>query len=221
VASLRRFHNKSSAIMVATQSLEDELKQWGFTAPMHRLTRGAEIDIFYPAKTEADKTAFQDLEKPVALYVGRVAIEKNLEAFLQMDWGGSKVIIGDGPSLNDLKAKYPRVVFAGKKTGADLGAHYRSADIFVFPSKTDTFGMVLVEAMASGLPVAAYNVSGPKDIITESFLGVLTDDDLADAADKCLPIAAQKDRRHQYANDHYTWDVAGAQFIEILKMSRQ
>jgi hypothetical protein len=143
-------------MLIATQSLENELKAWGFETPMHRLTRGVHLDIFRPGEPEL----FHDLPRPIALFVGRVAIEKNLEAFLGMHWEGSKVVVGDGPDLPELRKKYPDAHFTGKKEGHDLGAHYRSADIFVFPSRTDTFGMVLIEALGAGLPVAAYNVTG-------------------------------------------------------------
>jgi glycosyltransferase involved in cell wall biosynthesis len=204
---MRDFHAPSKAMMVATASLEDDLKNWNFTAPMHRLTRGVDFDRFRPDT----KTLFNDIKRPIALYVGRVAVEKNLEAFLQMDWHGSKVIVGDGPSLESLKAKYPNAVFTGTKTGDDLAAHYRSADVFVFPSKTDTFGMVLVEAMASGLPIAAYNVTGPKDIITHRDLGCLHED-LATAAREALQYGSA-DERHTHARLHYSWAIPAQQFL--------
>lgn len=204
---IRNFHAPSTCILIATQSLEDELRSWGFTAPMHRFTRGVKLEQFHPG----EKTAYTGNKAPIALYVGRVAIEKNIEAFLDMDWAGTKVIVGDGPSLQDLKNKYPESLFVGSQTGADLAAYYRSADIFVFPSKTDTFGIVILEALASGLPIAAYNVTGPKDIITEDFLGTLTDDDLSAAAKDALnKPSAQK--RAEYVTQYYTWDNAATQF---------
>lgn len=213
IKSLRTFHSESAALMIATQSLEDELKSWGFETPMHRLSRGAKLDIFRPGAPEL----FQNLKRPIALFVGRVAIEKNLEDFLGMKWSGSKVIVGDGPDLPELQRKYPDTHFVGKKTGEELGAHYRSADIFVFPSRTDTFGMVLVEALASGLPVAAYNVTGPRDIITEPYLGALHDSDLADAAGRALAFADEKNKRRRHVEEHYTWPVVARQFLDVLE----
>jgi len=213
IRNLRDFHASAAAMLIATQSLEDELKSWGFETPMHRLSRGAHLDIFRPGTPEL----FDDLPRPVAIYVGRVAIEKNLEAFLDMAWDGSKVIVGDGPDFEELRRQYPDAHFAGKKTGEELGAHYRSADLFVFPSRTDTFGMVLVEALASGIPVAAYNVTGPRDIITEPHLGALHDEDLADAAGRALEQAAHHDKRRAHVEEHYTWPAVAQQFLTILK----
>lgn len=213
INSLRDFHNKASVVLIATQSLEDELRSWGFSSPMKRLSRGAHLDIFRPGEPEV----FHDLPRPVAIFVGRVAIEKNLEAFLDMEWKGGKVIVGDGPDLAELQRKYPDAVFTGKKEGEELGQHYRSADVFVFPSRTDTFGMVLVEALASGLPVAAYNVTGPRDIITEPYLGALHEDDLALAAQQALKVADQKDERRRHVEQYYTWPAVAEQFVEVLQ----
>lgn len=217
IADLRKFHNHANAVMIATQSLEDELKSWGFTAPMHRLTRGADLNIF---KT-GEKTAYENLPRPIAVFVGRVAIEKNLEAFLDMQWDGSKVVIGDGPDMAELQQKYPQGHFLGKKLGDDLGHHVRSADVFAFPSRTDTFGMVLVEALACGLPVAAYNVTGPKDIITEDFLGSLHDTDLSWAAYDALKKSDDAEKRHKHVRDNYTWERAADQFLHIAAIAEQ
>jgi glycosyltransferase involved in cell wall biosynthesis len=212
---LRRFHQPSNALMVATPSLETTLKDWGFTAPMYQWARGARIEIFTPEK----KDLFAAMKRPVAIYVGRVAIEKNIEAFLSMDWPGSKVVTGDGPDRAMLEAKYPNTLFTGKKTGTDLAAHYQSSDIFVFPSKTDTFGMVLIEALACGLPVAAYPVTGPKDIITEPMLGAL-DEDLSQASLKALNSAGGSQDRNNYISIHYAWAVIAQQFISIIQKSK-
>ncbi|MGB0720400.1 MAG: glycosyltransferase, partial [Bdellovibrionales bacterium] len=199
------------AMMVATQSLEDTLRGWGFKNPIHRLIRGANLDVFHPG----EKTLFKDLKPPIALYVGRIAIEKSVEDFLDMPWDGTKVIVGDGPDRAELERKYPAARFVGKKTGADLAAHYRSADLFVFPSRTDTFGIVLVEALASGLPVAAYNVTGPKDIITADFLGALDETNLKAAADKALS-SGTPEQRSRHVKDHYTWKNASRQYEDAL-----
>lgn len=208
---IKTFHGYSSAMFVATQSLEDELKSWDFRTPMFRMSRGVSLDQFHPG----EKTEFKDIKAPVAIYVGRVAIEKNLEKFLDMDWHGSKVIIGEGPSMAYLEKKYPDAYFIGKKVGEELAAHYRSADLFVFPSRTDTFGIVLIEALASGIPVAAYNVTGPKDIITEDFLGSLDEDNLSVAAQKALKSKAAK-KRAEYVKKTYTWENAAHQFLNAI-----
>lgn len=210
IAMIRRFHKKSSGMMVATQSLEDELLGWGFKTPICRLLRGAKLDVFYPGK----KTLFQDLPKPIMLFVGRVAIEKNLEAFLDLDVPGTKVVVGEGPSKEKLIKKYPNAIFPGKKIGAELAEHYRSSDLFVFPSKTDTFGIVLIEALASGVPVAAYNVTGPKDIIVEDYLGVL-DDDLKTAVEKATNLP-HPEKRVAHVKEFYTWESVAERFESYL-----
>ncbi len=212
--AIRHFHAPSAAMMVATQSLEEELKDWGFENPMLRLSRGVDLGLFKPG----EKTLFHDLPAPVALYVGRVALEKSIEDFLSMNWEGSKVIVGDGPSLAALSQKYPDAHFAGIKQGEDLARHYQSADLFVFPSKTDTFGMVLVEALACGLPVAAYDVTGPKDIITGDFLGALVGasvDNLSKASYKALE-SNKKQARHAHAASLYSWKNVAKQFTKAM-----
>lgn len=207
IASLRRFHSRARVMFVATDSLKEELHSWDFTVPMAPLTRGVDKNIFHPGS----KNLFGGLPRPVALYVGRIAIEKSIEDFLQMPWQGSKVVVGHGPDLEKLKKKYPDAIFTGKKTGMELGDHYRSADVFVFPSRTDTFGMVLIEAMACGLPIAAYNVTGPKDIVTNDCLGAVGDD-LAAAAQKALQYGTAE-QRHAHVHENYTWEKAAGQFI--------
>ncbi len=197
-------------MMVATKSLEEELRSWRFQNPIYNLTRGVKLNQFYPGKP----TLFNDMKGPIALYVGRIAIEKNIEDFLKMEWEGTKVLVGDGPSKQSLQHKYPNALFTGIKEGTDLAEHYRSSDLFVFPSRTDTFGMVLIEAMASGLPVAAYDVTGPKDIITESFMGTL-DEDLATAAKKALSCGSPE-KRAAYIHENYTWEKVGSQFEKII-----
>jgi glycosyltransferase involved in cell wall biosynthesis len=206
------FHAPASAILIATQSLEDQLKSWDFTIPMYRFSRGANLDLFYPG----EKNLFTDLKRPVALYVGRIAIEKNLEDFLAMSWSGSKVLVGEGPSMPFLTQKYPDAVFLGKKVGKELADCYRSSDLFVFPSRTDTFGIVLVEALACGIPVAGYNVIGPRDIITESSLGALDETSLAVAAEKALR-GGDPHKRSSHVKAHYTWENAGRQFEAAIK----
>jgi glycosyltransferase involved in cell wall biosynthesis len=208
ITFIRWFHDISSCLFAATQSLEVQLRDWEFTCPIKRMTRGIDHNMFY----EGEKKLFRDLPKPIALYVGRVAIEKNLEAFLDMKWEGSKIIVGIGPDMHMLKNKYPDARFTGVKTGKDLADHYRSSDLFVFPSKTDTFGMVLVEAMACGLPIAAYPVTGPIDIVTDDFLGAV-DNDLGTAARRAL-LHGSPSERAAHARENYSWRKATEQFLE-------
>ncbi len=212
---MREFHCTSTNVMVATPSLEKQLNAWGFNAPMRRLTLGVSTEIFNPDGPKA----LQDIPRPIALYVGRIAIEKNIESFLSMPWQGSKVIVGDGPALKDLKKKFLNAYFVGTKIGHELAAHYRAADVFIFPSKTDTFGMVIIEALACGTPVAAYDVMGPKDIITEPVLGVLNTN-LANAANSALNIQGSREERYCYVKKNYTWKIAAQQLIEAAKISQ-
>ena len=233
-AFVHKFHKPSSCVFVATDSLERTLKRWGFSMPMARLVRGVDIDIFHPANPNhahndtprgiAAKTlskALNDIKRPIALYVGRIATEKNLDAFLDMRWAGTKVLIGDGPDLTRLrKANDPAVIFAGTQTGAALADYYRAADIFVFPSKTDTFGLVLIEALACGIPVAAYPVTGPIDIITNDILGALNTD-LAIAAQQALTRAKSgaQATRFEHITKNYTWPTVALQFENAIHTS--
>ena len=210
---LKKFHAPSSALLVASQTLADELRAQGYSAPMHIWVRGVYVDIFHPGT----QNLFTDLPRPVALFVGRVAIEKNIEAFLGMGWHGSKVVVGDGPAFAELRAKYPDALFAGKQTGKALADHYRSADVFVFPSRTDTFGMVMPEALACGLPIAAYNVTGPRDIITAPHLGYL-DEDLGKAARTALTNGTAE-QRFAHVQSHYTWQAIARDFMAITENS--
>lgn len=211
ITAVRHFHAPSSKVMVSTQSLAEQLKNWGFKSPLVHLTRGIDHNFFFPAPSDI----LDHLPRPIALYVGRIAIEKNLEAFLDMEWNGSKVLVGDGPILEILKTKYPAAHFVGKKTGIELAAYYRASDVFLFPSKTDTFGIVLIESLACGLPVAAYNVTGPKDIIIHPSLGCLDDTDLSKAAYQALK-QADPAKCSAYALENYSWETAGKQFINAL-----
>lgn len=206
-AMLRRFHNAGLGCMVATETLEKDLAARGFSNLM-RWSRGVDTELFHPRDG-----AVYDLPRPIFLNVGRIAVEKNLEAFLALDLPGSKVVIGDGPQLAELKRKYPAVHFLGPKTGEDLAAHYAGADVFVFPSLTDTFGNVVVEALASGLPVAAYPVMGPIDIVGGTSAGVLSND-LREACLAALSIRRQDaiDLAHRF-----DWRVSSAQFRDNLE----
>ncbi len=210
-AVMKWFHGPSSAIMVATQTIEDDLVARGFKPPVRRWSRGVWTDLFKPR----DK-AFLDGPRPISLFTGRVAVEKNIEAFLKLDLPGTKYVVGDGPQLDDLKRKYPDVRFAGMREGEDLAKYFAAADVFVFPSRTDTFGLVLLEAMASGVPVAAYPVPGPLDVVNQSGAGVL-DDDLGKAVEAALAIPAETCRAHALK---YSWDASFDQFEGNLHVFR-
>ncbi|HEY5810720.1 MAG TPA: glycosyltransferase family 1 protein [Povalibacter sp.] len=205
-AHLRRFHSAAARTMVATPTLQRQLEARGFRN-LVRWTRGVDVDLFKPR----DKSVL-DLPRPVAVYVGRVAIEKNIEAFLSMEWAGTHLVIGDGPERKALEAKHPRARFVGYKYGEELAGHIAVSDVFVFPSRTDTFGLVLLEAMACGVPVAAYPVTGPIDVVQQGVTGVLRED-LRQAAQEALQLDPHHCRA--YALEH-TWDAATVQFLANL-----
>ena len=204
-AVMRRFHKPSQGVMVATDSLRRELESWGITN-VKSWTRGVDIDLFHP------RPSILDLPSPIQMYVGRVAVEKNIGAFLSLDGPGTKVVVGDGPQRADLERKHPDVVFVGAKSGEELAQHYASADVFVFPSRTDTFGLVLIEAMASGVPVAAYPVPGPLDVVGDSGAGVL-DEDLGLAVERALAIDREIPRSHAL---NFTWRRCAEVFLANL-----
>ncbi len=209
-AWLRRFHNASYGVMVATKSLAENLKNRGFRRLMW-WSRGVDHGIFNPSKATT-----LDLPRPIFLFAGRLAPEKNLEAFLSLDLPGSKVIAGDGPSRQTLQASYPDSHFLGMKDAEALARYYASADVFVFPSRTDTFGVVLIEALACGLPVAALPVPGPLDVIGTSGAGVL-DTDLRAACLAALEIPREKARAHGL---NFTWAKSARQFLDNVKLAR-
>ncbi len=205
-STMRRFHNAGAGVMVATPSLAEELERRGFYNVMP-WTRGVDTDLFKPRPVRH----FGD--DAVFLYVGRVAIEKNIEAFLQADLAGRKVVVGGGPQLEELKLKYPNVTFVGKQVGETLAESYASADVFVMPSRTETFGIVILEAMASGLPVAAYPVTGPKDLIEPGVTGVIGDD-LAQSARDALGLNRNAIRKKAL---EYSWSRATRLFLANIE----
>ncbi|MGP9821464.1 glycosyltransferase family 4 protein [Salinarimonas sp. NSM] len=205
--AIRRFHNAGRGIMVATDSLEAELVKRGFRNVL-RWGRGVDTTLFRPRASRV-----VDAPGPIFLYVGRVAVEKNLEAFLKLDLPGTKVIVGDGPARPDLERRYRDARFIGAHTGEALAEVYASADVFVFPSLTDTFGIVLLEALASGLPIAAYPVTGPLDVVGTSGCGVL-DHDLRKAALAALEIP--RDRCRAYG-ETFTWHESARQFFGNIR----
>ncbi len=207
-AWLRRFHGAGAGVMVATQSLRDELTARGFKN-VRAWSRGVDLDAFHPEPRED-----WHLPRPIFTYVGRVAVEKNLRAFLDLQLPGSKLVVGDGPQRRALEREYPDVHFAGARHGAALAAAYAGADVFVFPSRTDTFGLVVLEALASGLPVAAYPVTGPLDILSESSrpVGALNED-LRQAALDALTIDRTACRPHA---ETYSWTTCATRFLDNL-----
>lgn len=206
-AVLRRFHSTSERIMVPTESQRQELIKWGFKNVVI-WSRGVDTELFRPG----DKQFLTD-PRPISTYVGRVAVEKNIEDFLSLDIPGTKYIIGGGPDLETLKNKYPEARFAGYKFGEELVKHIAAADVFVFPSKTDTFGLVMLEAMACGVPVAAYPVTGPIDVVKNGTTGIL-DDDLKNATMTALNLSAEDARDYAEAN---SWMAATEQFYNHLE----
>jgi len=205
-AVLRHFHAAAAMTMVATASLRQELSLRGFRK-LGAWTRGVDTELFRP-----DDPAELDFPRPIFMTVGRVAVEKNLEAFLALDLPGSKVVIGDGPQRAELERRYPKVKFLGEKTGRELSAHFAAADVFVFPSLTDTFGVVQLEALACGTPVAAFPVTGPLDVIADHPVGAL-DTDLRSACIRALGISRQACRALALER---SWENSARQFIGNL-----
>lgn len=208
---MRRFHNAAHHTFVATSSMEEHLRDWGFAGRLARLSRGVDAALFFP------EPELRRRDVPVLLYVGRVAPEKNLEAFLKLTEAQTgparKVVVGDGPALNGLRSAYPEVTFRGTLTGHALAGAYRAADVFVFPSRTDTFGIVMIEALACGLPVAAHDVAGPRDIVTAPTLGAL-DEDLGRAIRRALAAPGNRFERSAYVAARYTWEAVTESFLK-------
>lgn len=203
---MRRFHEAGAGTFAATPSLRAELAERGFTM-VRPWSRGVDLDLFRPEPREE-----WGLPRPVFLYAGRVAVEKNIEAFLALDLPGSKVVVGDGPQRAELARRFPRTHFAGWRTGDALARAYAGADAFVFPSRTDTFGLVMLEAMACGTPVAAYPVTGPLDVIPGSGAGVV-DTDLRRAALAALGCDRAACRAHA---ERFSWEACTASFRRQL-----
>jgi glycosyltransferase involved in cell wall biosynthesis len=207
---LRWFHAPAAAVMAPTLTIRDDLTRRGF-ARVRLWSRGVDHALFYP---RAIRTL--DLPRPIFLYVGRLAVEKNLPALLDLDLPGSVVIVGDGPARANLESAYPKAHFLGARSGESLAQIYASADVFAFPSRTDTFGIVLVEAMASGLPVAAFPVAGPLDVIGDSGAGALREN----LREACLEaLAIPREIAHQHSLN-FTWTESARQFLGNIDASR-
>ncbi|MGD0720002.1 MAG: glycosyltransferase family 1 protein [Roseiarcus sp.] len=209
-AALRRFHAAAAVVMVPTPTIRDELTRRGF-ARAKVWSRGVDHTTFRPRAASV-----LDLPRPIFLYVGRVAVEKNLGALLGLALPGSTVIVGDGPARASLQRRYPHAHFLGARSGEALAQIYASADAFAFPSRTDTFGIVLIEALASGLPVAGYPVAGPLDVIGDSGAGVLGED-LGAACLAALDIPRERARAHSL---RFTWRESARQFLANIDAGR-
>jgi glycosyltransferase involved in cell wall biosynthesis len=203
---LRWFHGPARRTMVSVPSLRGELEKRGLR---HLViwSRGVDLSVFKPGNRQ-----FLEGERPIFMYMGRVAVEKSVEAFLRLDLPGTKYVVGGGPDLETLKRRYQATRFTGYKVGEDLARHVASADVMVFPSKTDTFGLTMLEAMACGVPVAAFPVQGPKDLIRNGYNGY-TDQDLRSAALQCLKVPSRHCR--EFAT-HYSWKACTEQFLSHL-----
>ena len=208
---VREFHNSGGRTMVTTQSMKDFLTKRGFTN-LSVWARGVDLSLFHPGQRRNPEDVYAGLPRPVFVNVGRVAVEKNIEAFLNLDLPGSKVVVGDGPALIALKKKHPDVTFAGAKYESELARHFADADVFVFPSLTDTFGLVNIEAMACGVPVAAYPVSGPVDIIPGSNAGIC-EEDLKTACLEALKLSPDDCIAHA---KEYSWEAVSDIFMSYL-----
>jgi len=211
-AFLRWFHAKAATIMVSTPSLQLELASRGFGAPSI-WSRGVDLELYRP-QPELQGEHYLGLKRPVWICVGRVAVEKNIDAFLETDLPGTKMIVGDGPRLEYLRRKYQSAHFTGALFGEDLAKAYAAADCFVFPSRTDTFGLVLIEALACGTPVAAYPVQGPLDVIGDAPVGSLKED-LQLACFEAVKISRQN--AHEFARA-FSWEACTRQFITNLAL---
>lgn len=206
-AFLRWFHGPSESVMAPTKVVKRDLESYGFRNVV-TWSRGVDLEIFKPQHSERLKS-----EPPIYLYVGRVAVEKNIEAFLALDLPGSKWVAGVGPALHGLRARYPHVNYLGVLNQHELAQVYAAADVFVFPSKTDTFGLVLLEAMACGLPVAAYPVTGPLDVIGDSRTAGVMHEDLRTACLEALKLRREDAAAHARK---FSWRAATEQFVGHL-----
>ena len=205
-ALMRKFHNKSSGTMVATSSVAENLRARGLLK-IRMWCRGVDTQVFKPFEEQTC-----DFERPIHLYVGRVAIEKSIEDFLSLPLKGSKVVVGDGPDLKRLQKLFPATHFLGVLKGESLARQFSGADVFVFPSKTDTFGLVMLEAMACGTPVAAYPVQGPLDVLTNPKAGIM-DENLALAIERALQLKSED--AESFAHQ-FSWEQCAMRFKDYL-----
>lgn len=222
---IRWFHSASSGVMVATKTLYNDLEGHGFKNLM-QWSRGVELSLFKPYPKDC-VPALNHLPRPIVTYVGRVAVEKNIEAFLALETPGTKLVLGGGPQLAALRRKFPKAIFAGVKSGEDLAMHYAASDVLVFPSKTDTFGLVMLEALAAGVPVAGYPVSGPLDVVGRDGKGVVEtfdetigalSEDLNHAVERALQADPAACRAYAV---HFSWENCAALFRSNLVTAQE
>ena len=205
---IRRFHAPSRKVLVATETIREQLRGHGL-ASLHHWSRGVDLATFVPDHPPPD--LFFELQRPIQLYVGRVAVEKNIEAFLSNSHPGAKVVVGDGPALDRLRQAYPEAHFLGRRSGEALAACYAGADVFVFPSRTDTFGLVMIEALACGTPVSAYPVPGPLDVLSAGSGA------MAERIEQAIAEALTFDREECLsAGRAYSWEASTDQFLDGL-----
>lgn len=215
-AALRRFHRPSAAVLAPSGNVYQELSARGFERVRH-WAHGVDTSVFYPdAKDGFDAVLPEQgqASRPIFMYVGRVTVEKNLSAFLDLDLPGAKVVVGDGPQRASLIKCYPDVLFHIANGDDELRACYNAADVFVFPSRTDTFGLVMLEALACGVPVAAFPVTGPTDVLLDGVgtVGIL-DEDLRAAALAAVSLSPHACRRHA---ERFAWSEVAQQFLAAL-----
>jgi len=209
---MRRFHNSGGGLMVATPSMRDDLDARGFKN-ITPWARGVDTVLFNPDKRGIDGGVFKDLEGPIFVYVGRVSVEKNIEAFLDCELPGTKVVIGPGPQLDELRKEYPAIQFLGPQYGDELARYFADADVFVFPSLTDTFGLVILESMACGTPVAAFPAPGPIDLIPGTGAGAVSED----LQEACLEALKMKRERCREYAEGFSWKSCAEEFVKNLK----
>jgi glycosyltransferase involved in cell wall biosynthesis len=205
-ALLRWFHSAASRVLISSVALREELEGRGFSHTV-LWPRGVDAEQFRPRSK-----SFLSAPRPIFMYVGRVAVEKNIQDFLKLDLPGTKYVVGDGPELGRLRTTYPDVRFVGAKTGLELARYFAAADTFVFPSRTDTYGVVMLEALACGVPVAAYPVRGPADIVRNGETGFL-DEDLQKAALQALDLDPVRCRHYAL---QFSWPNSAKYFINNL-----
>jgi glycosyltransferase involved in cell wall biosynthesis len=206
---VRAFHSRSGRVMVSLDSMRERLEQRGFKNLAHWL-RAVDTDLFHPSRRDIEHGPFAHLPRPIFINIGRVAVEKNLEAFLSLDLPGSKVIVGGGPDLEALQARHPDVLFTGFKTGEDLARCYADADVFVFPSLTETWGGVMIEALAAGTPVAGFNAPGPRDLDPSV---ATVGDDLRAACLTSLTLSRETARTYA---EQFSWRACAEDFRRNL-----
>lgn len=214
-AYMKWFHRPSGRLMVATPTMRDELERHGFRN-ISLWSKGLDTELFRP-RSHNEPDVFEGLPRPIWLNVGRVAVEKNIEAFVGLDLPGAKVVVGDGPQREELQARYPEVKFVGAKFNTDLAAHYACADVFVFPSLTDTFGLVILEAWGAGTPVAAFSAPGPVDIIPGTGAGILAPGRTEGLKEACLEALTLDRTKVRSVAEQYSWRACAEEFLRLLQ----